>query len=85
LENSTRPGQTVENNDNVKGIIVIYIRVQEVNFPARQLISATMAQPTFVLDFSADQNIDFFFKIKTNFIVEFDIVNKESNAVESIP
>jgi hypothetical protein len=26
--------------------IVIYIRVREVNFPARQLISATMAQPS---------------------------------------
>jgi hypothetical protein len=33
-----------------------------------------------VLDFSADQNIVFFFLIKTNFIVEIDIVNKESIA-----
>jgi hypothetical protein len=54
--------------------IVIYIRVRDVNFPARQLVSGTMAQPsawlvggpentsrtTFVLDFSADQNIKSF-------------------------
>jgi hypothetical protein len=55
-------------------VIVIYIRVRDVNFPARQLVSDTMAQPsallvggpentsrtTFVLDFSADQNIKSF-------------------------
>jgi hypothetical protein len=28
------------------GLIVIYIKVREVNFPARQLVSATMAQPS---------------------------------------
>jgi hypothetical protein len=27
-------------------IIVIYIRVRDVNFPARQLVSGTMAQPS---------------------------------------
>jgi hypothetical protein len=60
-----------------------------VNFPARQLVSwvggpENTSRTTFVLDFSAGQNIKSL-KIKTNFIVEFDIVNKESNAVESIP
>jgi hypothetical protein len=27
-------------------VIVIYIRVRDVNFPARQLVSGTMAQPS---------------------------------------
>jgi hypothetical protein len=47
-------------------IIVIYITVRVVNFPARQLVSATMAQPSGLLvgapenTSCTDQNINFF-------------------------
>jgi hypothetical protein len=34
----------IDFSDNAR--IVIYIRVRDVNFPARQLVSGTMAQPS---------------------------------------